>query len=181
MGEVLCPIDGCDYSADSVKSVECHIQATGDDDHAGSGRQYREELVTQKEADLNGESEASESEDAEASESEEEDAPEETAEGRPSIESSEKAEVEEGGSTPPLAAGAAAAPAAGLTFLSGSGDGEGKRMLLVGGVLLGLVLVWYLASQDSDPEQPEEASIETSQSEPATPTEAAEQRGGLSG
>lgn len=50
MGKVACVVEGCEYSADSVESVEAHISGSTRDEHSGKlGRNHRQELVEEAE------------------------------------------------------------------------------------------------------------------------------------
>jgi hypothetical protein len=45
MQEVSCPLEGCDYTADTREAVEGHISASKDDTHGGeSGKDHREAI-----------------------------------------------------------------------------------------------------------------------------------------
>jgi len=166
MSDVECVIDGCDYSADSVKSVEAHISGTSEGDHIGSGMMYRDELVAQKEGALN---EGNVSASSEASEEDVEQAETDDEEGEDTSE--EPAE-------PASAAAVPAVAGAGLLGSVSAGSGGGRNWGFILGVALLAVLVLAVATAD---DQEGEDTEPVTASQPATPTEAAQQGGGLHG
>lgn len=173
MGDIECVVDGCDYSADSVKSVEGHISGRTDEEHAGNGMMYREELVEQKENLVN---RAKEAVGVEGEESEEE--PPETVDSEGEESTPEVGEEASASMLGPAAAGVGVVGSFGRSFVC---EGEGPSRGQVLAVLVLAFLLYSMLTGDASSSEGEEQE----ESEPdyggSTPTDAFEQGGGLRG
>lgn len=167
MVQVECVVDGCDYEG-SLQSVMNHITASGQDGHKGEqGQNYMEELREEAENVLSGPLQQAGASVVMPGEQESD------PESEPAEQESEPAER---ATAPAAGAAAAAAPAAVGAGLFRSGDGVNWK--LVGAVVLLGLLLYMMYSGGEEESAP---STEPKQeSGPSTPTEAVEQRGGLS-